>query len=116
MKLDRSTTGTSFAFTANRLCAITMGSFVAVLACGCSTSTSVGRAPQNAIVSNAVDTTNLMSAELAAPAPKVGKAHLAIDEADIDATTQLGLDESAPKEARRSDGSHRSGSFGTFAK
>ena len=74
-------------------------------------------AVQTATVPNTVGTTNLMSAELAAsagPAPRVGKAHLAIDESDAFDSTES--DESAPKEARRSDGSHRSGSFGTPSK
>jgi len=78
-------------------------------------------AVQSATVPNAVGTTNLMSAELAGPAPRVGKAHLAIDEGaapDDSFDTSVNSDESsrAPKEARRSDGSHRGGSFGTPSK
>ena len=121
----------------DRLAAIALTSAAfAVFGCGCSaTASSAGspapaaprtatiydayaaQAAQAATVSNAVDTTNLMSAELnesARPAPRVGKAHLAIDESDaLDSTDS---DENAPKEARRSDGSHRSGSFGTPSK
>ena len=88
----------------------------ASLACGCSATTS--RAPQTASVPNVAGTTSLMSAELAGPAPRVGKSHSTLqgaDEADsFDANAND--DESAPKEARRSDGSHRSGSFGMSSK
>jgi hypothetical protein len=61
-----------------------------------------------ATIPNTVGTTNLMSAELQGPAPKVGKAHLAVDDESFEPTSS---DE--PKEARRSDGSHRRGGFGT---
>lgn len=58
-------------------------------------------------------TTNLMSAQLPGPAPRVGKAHLASDD-EIEALSTNPSDENAPKEARRSDGSRRrAGSFGT---
>ncbi len=121
----------------DRLAAIALTSaLAAVFGCGCSATASNGRsaapatpatqttatiydayaaqAAQASTLPNAVGTTNLMSAELNGPAPRVGKAHLAIDERDaLDGTDS---DENAPKEARRSDGSHRSGSFGTPSK
>jgi len=120
----------------DRLAAIALTSALAAMfGCGCSaTASSAGSpaspaAPSTAIiydayaaqaqasadrVPNAVGTTNIMSAELNGPAPRVGKAHLAIDEND--AFDGADSDENAPKEARRSDGSHRSGSFGTPSK
>jgi hypothetical protein len=106
MKLDRST---SFAGSLAAMC------LAAAFACGCS-ATTTSHGAQAANVSNVAGTTNLMSAELAGPAPKVGKAHLAVDEADSDVDTAGLADDSAPKEARRSDGSHRGGGFGTSAK
>ncbi len=105
MKLVRSTSG-------NALAAM---SLAALLFCGCSATAS--QAPRTASLSNVAGTTSLMSAEISGPAPRVGKSHLAVDEAasdvDVDATSP---DESAPKEARRSDGSRRGGGFGTSAK
>ena len=97
------------------------------LACGCSTSSMPGlhtarAATQegrlSAEAANVVGTTNLMSAQLAGPAPKVGKAHLAGDDfaqsGDIESgSTGSGNELDGPKEARRSDGSHRSGGFGS---
>jgi len=80
------------------------------LACGCSASsapaprTAQNSAQQAQVDPNITGTTNIMSAELAGPAPKVGKAHLANDDDDS-------LD--APKEVRRSDGSRRGGGFGS---
>lgn len=102
MKLDRFTSPLALAF-------------ALAFACGCSATTSRPASPQVAVASNVTGTTNLMSAELPGPAPRVGKAHLAIDEAAFDTDT-TSVDESAPKEARRSDGSHRGGSFGTTSK
>ena len=83
------------------------------LGCGCSTSlapapcTAQNWAQHGQVDPNVTGTTNIMSAELAGPAPKVGvgKAHLANDEG--------GLDLDAPKEARLSDGSRRGGGFGS---
>ena len=59
-----------------------------------------------------------MSAQLAGPAPKVGKARLAGDDlaqpADLESgSTSTSGELDGPKEARRSDGSHRSGGFGS---
>lgn len=96
----------------------------AALACGCSTTQSLSP-PKSAMlgahtdavgdraVSNTTGTTNLMSAQLLGPAPRVGKAHLAVDldERNTDAAADS-LDESAPKDVRRSDGSRRGGGFG----
>jgi len=81
------------------------------LACGCSASSAPApRTAQNSAQHGQVDpnvtgTTNIMSAELAGPAPKVGvgKAHLTDDDDSLD----------APKEVRRSDGSRRGGGFGS---
>jgi hypothetical protein len=66
------------------------GAFAVVavaLGCGCSTSTPAGPARvAQAPAPTSVGTTNLMFAELAAPAPKVGKSHLVVDEA-VESTT-----------------------------
>ena len=91
------------------------------LACGCSTSSSsmpsvrtASAAPLSAEAANIAGTTNLMSAQLAGPAPKVGKAHLAGDDFAQPGDVALGGSElDVLKEARRSDGSHRSGGFGS---
>jgi hypothetical protein len=91
------------------------------LACGCSstpsTRPSLTAANATAPVPDTVGVTNLMSAELAGPAPKVGKAHLAVDDSDMEvgATGNVLSEESTREEktARRSDGSHRSGGFGS---
>ena len=105
MKLVRSMSGSALAAM----------SLAALLACasGCSATTS--QAPRTASLSNVAGTTSLMSAEISGPAPKVGKSHLAVDEADSDVDGTI-ADESAPKEARRSDGSRRGGGFGTSSK
>ena len=104
MKLVRSTPGS----------ALTAMSLAALLFCGCSATAS--QAPRTASLSNVAGTTSLMSAEISGPAPRVGKSHLAIDEADSDIDATTTSDEGAPKEARRSDGSRRGGGFGTSAK
>lgn len=80
-----------------------------LLACGCSNSSS--RATKSVADQAAVDdrtaTTELMSARIEGPAPKVGKSHAATTSTDD-------ADElSAPKDARPSDGSHRAGNFGS---
>jgi hypothetical protein len=112
MKLDRLVSGAVFA--------AGLAATVA-FAGGCSNSVCVPHTPTAseveaaaAATGNATDTTNLMFAQIPGPAPKVGKAHLAVDaEQDAqDATSQS--DEQAPKmEARRSDGSRRGGGFGS---
>ena len=109
MKLDRFT---SFAMSAAT--AVSLAGLMA-FASGCSATTSQApKSATSATLANVAGTTSLMSAELAAPAPRVGKSHLAVDDAaDADTTNS---DESAPKEARRSDGSHRGGSFGMSSK
>jgi hypothetical protein len=106
MKLVRSTSASSFAAM----------SLAALLFCGCSATAS--QPPRTASLSNVAGTTSLMSAEISGPAPRVGKSHLAVDEADsdVDVDAATSSDDSAPKEARRSDGSRRSGGFGTSAK
>lgn len=120
MKLVRTTSGSAFAACAG----LAAMSFVSLFAGGCSATASApvrtasARSTTSSATGAEVGTANLMSAELSGPAPRVGKAHLALDESDSDAdATNSDADENAPpKEARRSDGSHRSGSFGTFAK
>lgn len=104
MKLVRSTPGSALAAM----------SLAALLFCGCSATAS--QAPRTASLSNVAGTTSLMSAEISGPAPRVGKSHLAIDEADSDIDATTTSDEGAPKQARRSDGSRRGGGFGTSAK
>lgn len=104
MKLVRSTPGSALAAM----------SLAALLFCGCSATAS--QAPRTASLANVAGTTSLMSAEISGPAPRVGKSHLAIDEADSDIDATTTSDEGAPKEARRSDGSRRGGGFGTPAK
>ena len=114
MKLDRLAFSQSFGL------GVALVATVA-LACGCSSSMpSVTRtasaAPLSAEAASIPGTTNLMSARLAGPAPKVGKAHLAVDDelagpGDIESGSTN--DSDAPKEARRSDGSRRGGGFGS---
>jgi hypothetical protein len=109
MKLVRSMSGGAFAAL----------SFAALLSCaGCSATTSPATSRVAASNANVAGTTNLMSAEIPGPAPKVGKAHLAIDEADSDAVdaTSDANDLTQPKDARPSDGSRRGGGFGTSSK
>ena len=99
MKLDRFVSGA-------------LAAAAVALVCGCSSTPSAPRTAQNAgrsadatgaVDPNVSGTTNLMSAEIPGPAPKVGKAHLANDDDDND----------VPKDARRSDGSRRGGGFGS---
>jgi hypothetical protein len=59
-------------------------------------------------------TTSLMSAQIPTTAPKVGKAHLAVEDELV--TPSAGGDSDAPKEARRSDCSRRGGGFGVSSK
>ncbi len=90
------------------------------LACGCSSSAPMtAKAPMVPAI-EATGTTSLMSAELTAPAPRVGKSHLAVDADDVvdgnaNASANANGDDelAAPKEPRRSDGSRRGGHFGT---
>lgn len=89
---------------------------VAGLLCGCSSAPRVAQSP--ASQSEATGTTQLRSAQLPAPPPKVGKSHLAMDVdpgAHADATDGSdALKLGAPgKEGRRSDGTRRGGHFGT---
>ncbi|MDB5220100.1 MAG: hypothetical protein JWO86_8027 [Myxococcaceae bacterium] len=117
MKLVRSTSGGAFAaLSFSALLALTCAS--AVAACGCSATAPAASRVATASNSNVAGTTNLMSAEIPGPAPKVGKAHLAIDEADSDAVdaTPDANDLTQPKDARPSDGSRRGGGFGTSSK
>ena len=99
MKLNRSVSGV-------------LAVIAVALACGCSTTRLThalngpltGQNPR-AVDPNLTGTTNLMSAEMAGPAPKVGvsKAHLSNDYDTLGST----------KETRRDDGSRRGGGFGT---
>lgn len=114
MKLDRLAFSQSFGL------GVALVATVA-LACGCSSSIAPARtasaAPLSAEAANIAGTTNLMSARLAGPTPKVGKAHLAVDELDVQGDIESGStnggESDAPKEARRSDGSRRGGGFGS---
>lgn len=107
MKLDRLMSGVSAAI-----------AVASLLACGCSSTATraANSAAQQAMLDERTATTQLMSAQVAGPAPKVGKSHVALeglgaDETDSasDTADELG----APKDARRSDGSRRGGHFGT---
>ena len=114
MKLDRLAFSQSFAV------GLALVATVA-LACGCSGSVeqrsvrTASAAPLSAEAANRAGTTNLMSAQLAGPAPRVGKSHLVVDDlTNLDGIEGSGSSElDAPKEARRSDGSRRSGGFGS---
>jgi hypothetical protein len=114
MKLDRLVSG-----------ALTTAAVVvaATFACGCSstttTKTACARAAHDQMSNEAASvpgTTNLMSAQIPGPAPKVGKSHLAIDEDLEVGATDTSSDLNAPKQARPSDGSRRGGGFGTSSK
>ncbi len=87
---------------------------------GCSSATGSIKRPSwndqgQAAVSNATGTTQLMSAQLAGPAPKVGKSHLAVDPEDDSAGSAGPAADAlgAPKEARRSDRTRPGGHFGS---
>ncbi|MDB4937621.1 MAG: hypothetical protein JWP87_4593 [Labilithrix sp.] len=117
MKLDRLVSGAWFA--AGLVALVT----TAALASGCSNSVTPAKTASGdataearaAAAGNVTGTTNLMSAQIPGPAPKVGKAHLAVDESDpqLDSDTPAQTDADPPKEARRSDGSRRGGGFGS---
>jgi len=81
---------------------------------GCSNSSSLAAksAQKQTALDERVATTELMSAQLAGPAPKVGKSHLAVDDESDDTATSDEL--GAPKDGRPSDGSRCSGHFGTM--
>lgn len=109
MKLDRLAFSQSFGL------GVALVATVA-LACGCSQSVPVrtaSAAPLSAEAANVPGTTNLMSAQLAGPAPKVGKAHLAGDDVDDELESAAASESDTPKETRRSDGSRRGGGFGS---
>ena len=108
MKLDRLVSGALFAAGLAATCALAGGCSNA--ANSASVKTASATLPANA--ENVIGTTNLMSAQIPGPAPKVGKAHLAVDdESATDSDSEL-----LPKEARRSDGSRRGGGFGSYSK
>lgn len=101
----------------NRFSSMTVAAAAVAFACGCSTpSSTAGLGPKTAQTApaNVTGTTNLMSAQMAGPAPKVGKAHLVVDD-DIESASSVTNDAAsdAPKTARRSDGSRRGGGFGS---
>jgi hypothetical protein len=100
MKLDQWISGA---------CAVALAATVGAVG-GCS-STPAPKAAGTTVVSDAVAITQLMSAQLPGPAPKVGKTHLA-PATDDDVETESAT-EDAPKDVRRDDGSRRSGGFGT---
>ena len=83
-----------------------------LLGCSSSSSLAAKSAQKQAVLDARVATTELMSAQLAGPAPRVGKIHRIVDEESGPAAAssdELG----GPKDVRPSDGSHRSGRFGT---
>ena len=85
---------------------------------GCSSSSAMApKATQSALTSDRLEghvaTTQLMSAQLAAPAPKVGKIHRAVDDAETATVTPRSNELGAPKDRRPSDGSRCSGHFGS---
>jgi hypothetical protein len=90
----------------DRLVRVALVAVTVVLGCACSTAVPA----VSAAAPSASGTTSLMSAQIAGPAPKVGKAHLAVDEADA---IEAASNDDAPKATRRSDGSRRGGGFGT---
>lgn len=98
-----------------RLTSLTVAAVAIALACGCS-STPSPKAVAAACAApdpSTTGTTNLMSAELPSAAPKVGKAHLTIDDELESASTDGDENVPAPKGARPSDGSRRGGGFGS---
>lgn len=98
----------------NRMMSGACAAFVVASLLGCSSSSS--RAPKTAHGDAALDervaTTELMSARLAAPAPKVGKSHLVVDE-ETPSVAPRSNELGAPKDGRPSDGSRCSGHFGS---
>ncbi len=84
---------------------------------GCSSSSALApKTAQSDLTSDRLEghvaTTQLMSAQLAAPALKIGKIHRVVDDEETTVTArsnELG----APKDGRPSDGSRRSGHFGS---
>jgi len=82
---------------------------------GCSSTSP--RAPKTAQSDAALDergaSTELMSAQLAAPAPKVGKSHLFVDDEETPSVAPRSNELGAPKDGRPSDGSRCSGHFGS---
>jgi hypothetical protein len=121
MKLDRFAFGRSFAGLGGL--AATLATLALASACSSSTvspARTASAAPLSAEAASIPGTTNLMSAQLAGPAPKVGKAHLAVDSDARDAADDIETGSTvdsdspdSPKEARRSDGSRRGGGFGS---
>lgn len=95
---------------------LTVAAAAVALACGCSTpSSTAGLGPKTSQTApaNVTGTTNLMSAQMAGPAPKVGKAHLVVDDKESSSSVSDDAASDAPKTARRSDGSRRGGGFGS---
>ena len=83
---------------------------------GCSSSSSLApKTAQNdpALLDGRVATTQLMSAQVAAPAPKVGKTHRVVDDEATTTATPRSNELGAPKDGRPSDGSRCSGHFGS---
>lgn len=107
MKLDRLTSGVIAAGAALML----------TFASGCTPAgappaprTTAGALESSRAGANVTGTTSLMSAQMAGPAPKVGKPRLAGSAAASDEDES---DIELPKSARRSDGSRRGGGFGS---
>ena len=103
-----------------RFASTTIAAAAVAFACGCSAPTLTAGLPKSAQAApadpNVTGTTSIMSAQMAGPAPKVGKAHLAVDDEIEAAAASPGVTDDtteAPKTARRSDGSRRGGGFGS---
>lgn len=95
-----------------RLTSMAVAAAAVALACGCSSTPAPKAAGEVHVAdSHATGTTSLMSAELPGAAPKVGKAHLAVDD-----ELEVASADDAPtsKATRRSDGSRRGGGFGSI--
>lgn len=89
---------------------------MATLAFGCSSALPAPSGPAVALgnPANVTGTTSLLSAQIPGPAPrvgKIGKAQSSANEGSEDPS--LASDAYAPKNVRRSDGSRRSGGFGS---
>ena len=117
MKLDRLTSGACAALAVASLLSSGCSPASAASPASSAAVRSADGAAQRAMLDEHAATTQLMSAQVAGPAPKVGRSHLTAPEPDADdaddavndPTDQLG----ATKGARRSDGSRRGGHFGT---
>jgi hypothetical protein len=114
MKLDRLVSGALFAASLAATCALAGGCSNAA-APATSAQVKTASADLSAVnTGNVAGTTNLMSAQIPGPAPRVGKAHLAVDdELESGSSASQSDGDLLPKDARPSDGSRRGGGFGS---